>query len=195
MTTKNKFLTAGIAIVVLFFAGLFTGRLTVKTEINTKTVTVTEKVPYEVVKTLDNPVPYAVHDTIPYAVAGETIVQKVDTAALLADYYKVKDYPLDYSTDSLGEYKVNVKVAMNKIINATAKIRPVVKYITTTNTVLKVPAIQFYAMVGSSIEMNLNQAQVGVDLGQKYMVGASAIRYVGASGPKVGYTINVGIKF
>ena len=195
MTTRNKFLTAGITIVVLFFAGLFTGRLTVKTAINTKTVTVTKKVPYEIIKTLDNPVPYAVHDTVPYAVAGKTIIQKVDTTAILADYHLERDYNLDYSTDSLGTFKVDVKVVGNKIIKAKSTMQPIVKYITTTNTITRIPAIQFYGMVGSSIDLSLNQVQAGIDLGQKYMIGASAIRYVGVSGPQVGYTINVGIKF
>ena len=178
--------------VMLFFTGFFVGRSTIKITSKTVTVTTIKKVPYAVEKKIDRPVPYAVEHT--KYLPGE--IQKVDSAAILSDYELTRKYDLDFSTDSLGSFKVKAVVNENKLVSATSSIQPIIKTVVTTNTVYKVPALQFYGLVGSSIDLKTNQVQAGIDISQKYMIGASAIRFeIPLLGNQFGYTINVGIKF
>ena len=143
-----------------------------------------------------------IHDTIvqavPVVVVNTDTVEKivthtleVDTMQILADYYKVKKYDLDFSNDSIGTFKVAVDITKNSLARATSDIRPI-KYIEEhTKYVSKVKNLQFYTMFGSSVDFRTNKIQGGVDLRQKYMMGLSGIRVE----DKYGYTIDLGIKF
>ena len=144
----------------------------------------------EVTKEIPVPQPYAVHDTV-----DRIVLQTIDTAALYAtwlDYHKTRDYALDFSDDSVGVFKVDFSVSENKVCNSPkATIQPNILTITETNTVYKVPTIQGYVMIGTSVDLGTNQIQAGIDLKQKFLVGASGIRM----NNNWGYTINFGIKF
>ena len=98
---------------------------------------------------------------------------------------------MDFSDDSLGVFKVQASVQENKLISATSTIKPNIRTVTERETIYKVPIIQFYTLIGTSLDLSTNQIQAGVDLKQKYMIGASGIRM----NDKWGYTINFGIKF
>ena len=46
-------------------------------------------------------------------------------------------------------------------------------------------------MIGSSVDLKTNKIQFGVDLKQKFMIGASGIRL----DDRYGYTLDFGVKF
>lgn len=146
------------------------------------------------------PSPYPVHDTIyqpkPYEVVRHKrdtvyLTQDVDTAKILEDYFLTRRYELDFSSDSLGVFKVNTEVSENSIISATSYIQPKYKTIIQENTIYKTTPVQFYAMIGSSIDFKTNKISLGVDLNQKYLLGVSGIRF----GDNACYTIDFGIKW
>lgn len=146
------------------------------------------------------PSPYPVHDTIyqpkPYEVIKRErdtvyLTQEVDTSKILEDYFLTRRYELDFSSDSLGVFKVNTEVSENSIISATSYIQPKYKTIIQENTIYKITPIQFYAMIGSSMDFKTNKISLGVDLNQKYLLGVSGIRF----GNNACYTIDFGIKW
>ena len=59
------------------------------------------------------------HDTI-------TIMERIpaDTAGIVADYLKKREYELDFSTDSTGIFKVSAVVYCNRLASASATIAP-----------------------------------------------------------------------
>ena len=131
------------------------------------------------------PEPYAVHDTI-----TDLQALYVDTAKSIEDYLKVKDYRLDFSNDTLGSFVVETKIHKNTLIYAEAQIKPIIKTIEISN-INKPKKIQFYSIIGTSINLKYNQIQLGVDYKDKYMMGVSGIRLEN----KLGYTLNFGMKF
>lgn len=149
------------------------------------------------------PAPFPVHDTLKIPVpAKETppdtvyvpVPEPTDTAALFAvwlDYYTTRDYDLDFSSDTLGVFKVAAKVNQNKITQAVSTVQPNVKVVTNTETVYKTKFLQPWVMVGTSVDFNFQQIQAGVDINNKWMVGVGGIRY----GDKGGFTVNAGVKF
>lgn len=148
-------------------------------------ITKYEKLPADTIKIM-YPEPYKVYDTITDL---QTIY--VDTAKSIDDYFKVREYYLDFSNDTLGKFVVETKVHQNSLMYAEAQIEPIIKTVTTTKTEYKVKALQIYAMLGSSVDLRCNQIQAGVDVADKYVFGVSGVRL----GDKVGYTLNVGLKF
>ena len=180
-----------IALVVAFIIGVLIGKgYTNTVEVEKEVVKwKTEQLP-PIHDTIQLPVPYLVFDT-------DTVFKiiehqaEVDTLKILADYYRVRKYDLDFSNDSIGVFKVNIDVTKNMLANATSEIRPIrttVERIKTNNTV---QTLQFYGMFGSSLDFKANKIQVGLDFRQKYLLGVSGIRL----DDKYGYTIDLGIKF
>lgn len=146
------------------------------------------------------PSPYPIHDTIyepePYEIIKykqDTVylTQKIDTTKILEDYFLTKRYELDFSNDSIGVFRVNTEVSRNELVSAKSFIQPIHKTIVKENTVYKVPPVQFYAMIGSSLDFKTNRISLGVDLSQKYLLGVSGMRF----DEKFSYTIDFGIKF
>jgi hypothetical protein len=86
------------------------------------------------------PWPVPVYDTIrePYPVAvrepADTVWEymSVDTAAIIADYLLERDYRLDFSADSTGTFLVDATVGENRLLRASAVVKPVVREITVT---------------------------------------------------------------
>lgn len=144
-----------------------------------------------------------IHDTIPkeklvpYEVKiSDTIPVPVytDTAKLFSvwqDYYSTRKYDLDFSNDSIGTFKVDLSVNQNKLAKATSTIVPNIRTVYTKQIVYKVPTMQIYGILGTSTDLGTNKIQFGVDLRQKFLIGASGIRM----GDKFSYTIDAGIKF
>ncbi len=197
----NKSITISITTLIIaavaFFIGYLIGR-TYEKETAGETKTSVEIVPskYEVHDTIKYPEPYAVyydkkvliHDTI-----RSYIVQKVDTAAILADYFLTRKYNLDFSNDSIGKFKVDATVSENRLISAISDIQPYEKIITKETTVYKVKPLQFYIMGGTNVtnKFNTQKVQFGIDLKQKFLIGVSGIRM----DDKYNYTIDFGVKF
>lgn len=55
-----------------------------------------------------------------------------DTAGIINDYFKRREYELDFSTDSTGIYKVQAVVYCNRLESASATITPLQREIVTT---------------------------------------------------------------
>lgn len=192
MSTSKKILTAVGIFAVGLGLGFLLGRLFIKTESVVKTEEVVKYVPS----------PYVVRDTVKNIIPYETLVRdtvikyltaEVDTPAVVKDYYLSRKYNLDFSNDSIGTFVVDAEVNQNKLVNATSFIQPMVKtvYKTETITDYKVPALQFYGMIGTAVNLKTNKISFGLDLKQRYLVGVSGIRY----DDNYTYTIDFGVKF
>lgn len=179
-----------IAIVIAVFIGYLWGRSNVIIpEPEIKEVVKWEKEPYAVHDTIEKPVPYEVKVPVDRPVFIPT-----DTAALFAvwcDYYLKRDYKLDFSNDTLGTFIVNASIQENKLLSAASTVQPIRKVITRTETVYKVPTMQPWLMIGTSPTLNTQKIQFGLDIKNKFIIGASGIRL----NDDYGYTIDFGIKF
>lgn len=183
------------ACLIIFAVGFYTGFMFNKNQTVDSKVTTTiayEKSNVVTVKTIDNPVPYAVQSFLLYGIKDTTYLsEKVDSAAILADYLLTRKYNLDFSNDTLGIFKVDASVSRNKLILSTSYIQPIVKRITTEKVIYKVPTAQFFGLVGSSIDGRATKLQLGVDFKQKYLLGVSGFRI----NDNYNYTVDLGIKF
>lgn len=84
---------------------------------------------------IDRPIPKVVyqHDTI--IVREEVRVPipiSADTSAIIADYFKKREYDLDFSTDTTGVFKVSAVVCNNRLASASATIAPLQREVLTT---------------------------------------------------------------
>ena len=118
-------------------------------------------------------------------------IAALDTTKSIDDYFLTRNYDLDFSSDTIGTFKVSAEVNQNRLISARSYVRPVVKREIETRTIYRVPLIQFYTLVGTSVDFKTNQVQFGVDLKRRLLIGVSGIKM----NDKYGYTINAGIKF
>lgn len=187
---RNTIIFCLIAIVIGFLLGRFT--FTPKTSVKVKESVKYVPSPYVISSNIPN------YKLVPYRVSyTDTIIQcmtqEVDTAEILKDYFLSRQYELDFSNDSIGIFKVDAEVNQNKLVSASSHIQPMVKtiYRDRTETVYKSPSIQFYGMLGTSLDFKTNKISLGVDLKQRYLIGVSGIRF----DDKYSYTIDFGIKF
>lgn len=197
----NKYVTISVGSIVTLVIGLVIGFFLGKAEVEPTPAKTQRIITWakgkETIKEVPVPEPYAVHDTayIVKEVPVPTDPVPTNTAALFEvwkDYYLTRDYDLDFSDDSLGVFKVKFAVHQNKVASSpVATIQPNIRTVTEENTVYKVPFIQGYAMVGTSVDFSVNQIQLGIDLKQKFLIGVSGIRIK----DNYSYTINAGIKF
>ena len=190
---KTITISAGvlIALAVSCVIGYFLGRSSVVLPETKVERIITWSKGETITKYVDKPVPYAVRDTAYKYIA---FPEHTDTAALFAvwrDYYLERDYCLDFSDDSIGVFKVDLSVSENKIAKSRSTITPYIRTIREKETIYKVPTIQFYGLIGTSLDLKTNQIQLGVDLKQRYLIGVSGIRM----DDEFGYTLNVGVKF
>ena len=179
-----------MAMVIGFLLGRFT--FTSKTSVKVKESVKYVPSPYVISSNIPN------YKLVPYRVLyTDTIIQymtqEVDTAEILKDYFLSRQYELDFSNDSIGIFKVNAEVNQNKLVSASSHIQPMIKtiYRDRTETIYKSPSIQFYGMLGTSLDFTTNKISLGIDLKQRYLIGISGIRI----NNKYNYTIDFGIKF
>ena len=98
-----------------------------------------------------------------------------DTAGIVADYFKRRQYDLDFSTDTTGLYKVQAVIVCNRLESASATIVPLQREV--ENTVVKVRKFRPFAEVGVAIG-----DKVGASLGlggiikEKHIVSVKAMR-------------------
>jgi hypothetical protein len=192
MNIKKR--TAVIASIVLLAVGFLLGRLTFTERASEQTREVVKYVKSSIVLrdtiTQQKLIPYEtfVADTVYQYL---TTVVEVDTAAILKDYYLSRRYNLDFSDDTVGTFLVDAEVNQNRLVYASSTIQPITKTVYTENTVYRSPTIQFYGMLGTSVNLKTNKLSFGVDLKQRYLLGVSGIRF----DDNYNYTIDFGIKF
>lgn len=98
-----------------------------------------------------------------------------DTAGIIADYFKRRQYDLDFSTDTTGVYQVQAVIVCNRLESASATIIPLQREV--ENTVVKVRKFRPFAEVGVAIG-----DKVGASLGlggiikEKHIVSVKAMR-------------------
>lgn len=191
----NKKITVSVGMLVAIGVAIFCGYLLGRSSVEMPEAKIEKIITWSkgetVTKYIDKPVPYAVRDT---AYKSVSVPEPTDTSALFAvwrDYYLERDYCLDFSADSVGVFKVDLSVSENKLAKSRSTITPYIRTIREKETIYKVPTIQFYGLIGTSPDLKTNQIQIGIDLKQRYLIGASGIRM----DDKFGYTLNAGIKF
>lgn len=98
-----------------------------------------------------------------------------DTAGIVADYFKRRQYDLDFSTDTTGIYKVQLVTICNRLESASATIVPLQREV--ENTVVKVRKFRPFVSGGFAIG-----DKVGASLGfggiikEKHIVSVKAMR-------------------
>ena len=97
------------------------------------------------------------HDTV-------TITERIpaDTAGIVADYLKKREYELDFSTDSTGIFKVEAVVYCNRLASASATISPLQREI---ERVTEKQPRKFRPFVGGG-------AVIGPHIGASFKAGA-----------------------
>lgn len=118
-------------------------------------------------------------DKLPRLQYTDTVREEVripaDTAGIVADYFKRRQYDLDFSTDTTGVYKVQAVIVCNRLESASATIVPLQREV--ENTVVKVRKFRPFAEVGVAIG-----DKVGASLGlggiikEKHIVSAKYMR-------------------
>ena len=133
-------------------------------------------------------------DKLPRLQYTDTVREKVripaDTAGIVADYFKRRQYDLDFSTDTTGVYKVQAVIVCNRLESASATIAPLQREV--ENTVVKVRKFRPFAEVGVAIG-----DKVGASLGlggiitEKHIVSAKYMRIGNGNyyGAEYGYII------
>lgn len=100
-------------------------------------------------------------DKLPRLQYTDTIREEVripaDTAGIVADYIKRREYELDFSTDSTGIYKVQAVVYCNRLESASATITPLQREIVTTIKEVR----KFRPYIGGGVALG---AKVGASL-------------------------------
>lgn len=75
-----------------------------------------------------------------------------DTAGIIADYIKRREYELDFSTDSTGIYKVQAVVYCNRLESASATIAPLQREVVTTIKEVR----KFRPYIGGGVAIGAN---------------------------------------
>lgn len=87
----------------------------------------------------------------------EEVCIPADTAGIINDYFKRREYELDFSTDSTGIYKVQAVVYCNRLESASATITPLQREIVTTIKEVR----KFRPYIGGSVALG---AKAGASL-------------------------------
>lgn len=129
-----------------------------------------------ITKVIEKPVP--VRETI---YVRDTVREKVeviipaDTASIVSDYLKRREYNLDFSTDTTGVFKVDAVVEANKLTSASATIVPLQREV--ENTVVKVrkfrPFVSGGIAIGDDVGASLG---VGGIIKEKHILSAKYMR-------------------
>lgn len=86
-----------------------------------------------ITKVIEKPVPIRetiyVRDTVREKVE---VVIPADTASIVADYRKRREYQLDFSSDTTGIFKVDAIVDANRLASASATIQPILREVQIT---------------------------------------------------------------
>lgn len=192
MKTKAAILSSISVVLGLLFGFVVGGWLRPRAE--TTTATRIERRP-AVSVSLDRPAPIAVREVaIPALRLRDTIyaATAIDTASIVADFCRARDYRLDFSTDSTGTFIVDATVAYNALQSATATIEPLRQVIETTTTIpQREPLFAPYVTLGTSVDFATQQITLGAQIRGGVMLGISGVRH----NNQYGYTINIGYKF
>lgn len=124
------------------------------------TITIKDPAPIKTEPIKNPSLPEPIHDTI--IIHDEVRVAiPADTASIIADYLKRREYNLDFSSDTTGTFRVNAIVEANHLTTATATIAPLQKVI---ERVIYAAPPKFRPTVGAGIVVS-NKVGVTADVG------------------------------
>lgn len=90
------------------------------------------------------PWPVAVHE--PADTVWQTL--PVDTAAIVADYLRTRDYHFDFSSDSTGRFLVDATVGRNRLLEITPTIEPMIREVERIRTQIVTKRSRFAVTAG-----------------------------------------------
>lgn len=197
MITKNKIIIALITAIIIFGIGFFIGRSTIEVKTKTETVYV-EMPPISGDIEISEPTvinipqkPIWIYDTI--KIAGDTLIQKVDTAAILHDWILERRYEnTAFDNDTIGKMDIITDVQYNKIQRQSYTYIPIQKQTTTIKTTEKYASM--FIMVGAN-NNNTFEAQIGTfikGIGFSYEINYDNVNY---NTTKYIQGVKVGLKF
>ena len=106
-----------------------------------------------------------------------TITERIpaDTAEIIADYIKQRDYDLDFSTDTTGTFKVRAVVSHNRLASASATIAPLQREVLTTVREVRAfrPFVSGGVAIGDKVGASLG---LGAIIKDKHIVSVKAMR-------------------
>lgn len=91
-----------------------------------------------------------------------------DTAEIIADYLRERDYRLDFSTDTTGVFLVNATVGRNRLLTAEATIEPLLREVSTVRTVYKTVAQEPKWSVEIEATATLHNQWAGVSVNRNF---------------------------
>jgi hypothetical protein len=181
---KYSIFLAIIALFLGFFVGLHVGGK--KSSVETKETIKYIRSGYIIHDTIYEPQPYEIIKNDTLYVSSDVVV---DTLKILEDYFLRRKYDLDFSNDSTGTFKVDAEVYMNRIVQASSTIQPIVKTVVVEKEVKSDDKkLHWYSTIGTSVDMNTNIIGIGISVKQKYLLGVSGIR----ADNKYNFMINMG---
>lgn len=118
-------------------------------------------------------------DKLPRLQYTDTVREEVripaDTAGIVADYFKRRQYDLDFSTDTTGVYKLQAVICCNRMERASATIVPLQREV--ENTVVKVrkfrPFVSGGVAIGDKVGASLG---LGGIIKEKHIVSGKYMR-------------------
>ena len=175
--------------VVLLISGFFVGRATNTTSTEIKYIkgeTVTTSVnvpgPDRIITKIVNPDLPVKHDTITINKI-QYIVEKVDTAKLIANYIERKYYKIPLFDNLNGKLIINPVVQYNKLDSLGYEFTPITKEVTITKTRTLIPFVMasyntmgyfggglgaYYHNIGIGVQYQTNLSNKGFEIGLHY---------------------------
>ena len=176
----------GAFIAIIFIGGCVHGRKTKKCpEIITNTILVNDTVTYQII---DHVPYYIVHnDTVIYK---ETIIQQVDTAAILKDYFAIHVYDRHWQ-DSLIIVNLKDSISQNKSIGNIFRYKILRPQTIINNTIDNSITYNSYLTFGLGIPIK-NVNYINLELDYNWRKGYAGIQYIPelkSFGVKAGVTL------
>lgn len=108
-----------------------------------------------------------------------SIVERVDSLGIVSDWMLERGYRLDYSSDSLGVFVVDLVVRGNRLVSDSAVVRPRVMYVSEERVVER-RGVRPWVMVGWD-GGSFVRGSFGFDLGPRLRAGVSGYSVDGVS--------------
>lgn len=105
----------------------------------------------------------------------DSVYVRVDTLALLEDYFKERGYELHFGSDSTGIFDVECVVSLNRLQSYSATVVPVVRSVRAPEVVSSRRSVLTpWAMVGCSTDLGVQSLTVGLDV-NRFKVGVGGV--------------------
>lgn len=190
----NKKITISVGTLLIIAVSVFLGYLWGRSNTPPPEIKKVTEIKWEkgdlVRDTIYIPRPYA-EQLPPDTVFIPSATDTVELFRIWNDYYTERKYNLDFSSDTLGIFKVDLTVYKNRLFKATSQVQPVIRTVYEKETKYVVSPLSYYTMFGTSVDLKTNRINLGVILNDRWMIGIGGMRI----NDHYGYTLDFGIKF